>query len=336
MKLHFIYCFLFALCLVGCSKHGNLPEIPEIEEKAETLADCDTIYSTDELFIQDIDVKNGRIALMCVNDEPAFVFLNNECNKIEHTILNGAGPNDVLSGALMKSAVTGNDSCFIIADVTAGKILTVNPAPSYAVSASANKDIVYWGNLCYSDSMFIGHEYNSPELFTIAEPNGMRIHVPYYLSMSEDLMSDFGQKYDMIMRHNVALNREKDRILAFSCFFDAVAAYTADGKQIMTNRMSNDVSEECGLIKDDGTYWLQSNPYATEDNCYVKLTKVKNKNKTVSYLLKYNWDGDITKVYKMPKDVIGAFAIENEKLYCIVSDIQGKQECYYVVAYPLI
>lgn len=336
MKLYFTYFFLLALCLAGCSKQ-HLSNIPEIEDKAETLTDCDTIYSTDELFIQDIDVKNGRIALMCVNDERAFVFLNKECNEIEGTILHGAGPNDVLSGALMKSAVTRNDSCFIIADVTAGKILTVNPDSSYAVSTSANKDIIYLGDLCYSDSMFIGHENNSPELFTIAEPNGKRIHVPYYLSMSEDLMKDSEQNYDMIMRHKAALNREKDRILAFSFFFDAVAAYTTDGKQIMTNRMSNDVSEECRLVKDARSYWLHNNPYATEDNCYVKLTKVENKDKIASYLLKYNWDGDITKVYKLPEKVTGAFAIENDsKLYCIVSDIKGNQECYYVVAYPLI
>lgn len=333
IKLNFIYFFLLALCLYGCSKQ-NINNHLGIEEKAEILADCNTIYSTDELFIQDIDVKNGRIALKCVNDKLAFVFLNKECNKIENTILNGAGPNDVLSGALMKSAVTRNDSCFKIADVTAGKILTVNLDPSYAVSTSDNKDIIYLADLCYSDSMFIGH--NSPELFTIGEPNGKRIHVPYYLSMSDDLMKDFEQNYDMIMRHKVALNREKDRILAFSSFFDAVAAYTTDGKQIMTNRMSNDVSEECRLFKDAGTYWLHSNPYATEDNCYVKLTKVENKEKTNSYLLKYNWDGDISKVYKLPKDVTGAFAIENEKLYCIVSDTQGNREIYYVVAYPLI
>lgn len=332
MKFHFTY-FLIAICFAGCSKQ-NVNNPLEIEEKAEILADCDTIYSTDELYIQDIDVKNGRIALKCVNDKLAFVFLNKECNKIENTILNGAGPNDVLSGALMKSAVTRNDSCFKIADVTAGKILTVNLDPSYAVTTSDNKDIIYLADLCYSDSMFIGH--NSPELFTIGEPNGKRIHVPYYLSMSDDLMKDFEQNYDMIMRHKVALNREKDRILAFSSFFDAVAAYTTDGKQIMTNRMSNDVSEECRLFKDAGTYWLHSNPYATVDNCYVKLTKVENKEKTNSYLLKYNWDGDISKVYKLPKDVTGAYAIEHEKLYCIVSDTQGNREIYYVVAYPLI
>lgn len=332
MKFHFTY-FLIAICFAGCSKQ-NVNNPLEIEEKAEILADCDTIYSTDELYIQDIDVKNGRIALKCVNDKLAFVFLNKECNKIENTILNGAGPNDVLSGALMKSAVTRNDSCFKIADVTAGKILTVNLDPSYAVTTSDNKDIIYLADLCYSDSMFIGH--NSPELFTIGEPNGKRIHVPYYLSMSDDLMKDFEQNYDMIMRHKVALNREKDRILAFSSFFDAVAAYTTDGKQIMTNRMSNDVSEECRLFKDAGTYWLHSNPYATEDNCYVKLTKVENKEKTNSYLLKYNWDGDIKKVYQLPKNVTGAYAIEHEKLYCIVSDTQGNREIYYVVAYPLI
>lgn len=62
MKLHFTHCILLVLCLAGCSRQ-NVKNLPEIEENAEILADCDTIYSTDELFIQDIDVKNGRIAL---------------------------------------------------------------------------------------------------------------------------------------------------------------------------------------------------------------------------------------------------------------------------------
>ncbi|MDE6264910.1 MAG: hypothetical protein K2M11_07165 [Paramuribaculum sp.] len=335
MKKELTSLLLLAIVLFGC-KEQNISDLPSIVKSAETLADADTVYTTDEYFIQNIDIKNGRIALKNVNDKIDIIFLDKDCKGIEDTIMHGAGPLDLLEGSFMKTCVNDNDSNFVIYDASIGKILTAKYNPGFSTSYKENKDIIHVGELCIGDSLLVGHPVSSTGLFVITDVDGETIPVEYYLTMSNELKNELGPSFDMIMRHNLALNSRKDRILAFSYYFDAVAVYSTDGKLIRTNRESNDVTEECELIKNAGEYWLHSNPCATEDACYVKVTKVIDEKKTDSYLVKYSWNGDLLNAYKFPEDCSGAYAISaDSKLYCIVADIKGEEERYHVVSYPL-
>ncbi len=335
MKKSYLCLLVFTISLVGCEKQ-HVSTLSEIVTSAETITDGDTIYTTDEYFIQGIDVKQGRIALKSINDKVDIIFLNKDCSGVEDTIMHGSGPIDLVEGSFMKTCVTDNDSDFVIYDASIGKILTAKYNPGFSTSYKESKDIIHVGELCIGDSLLVGHPMSSPDLFIVTDINGATMPVEYYLTMSAELKNELGPSFDLIMRHSLALNPKKDRILAFSYYFDSMALYSTDGKQIRTNRESNDVTDECELIKNAGEYWLHSNPYATEEACYVKVTKVIDEKKTDSYLLKYNWDGDLLDAYKFPAECSGSYAISDDsKLYCIVSEVKGDEELYHVVSYPL-
>ena len=330
MKRLFLCFTLASFVLAGCKKQ-NVSKSSTLVESADSLVNSDTLYTTDELFIQNIDIKNGRIALQNINSNIAFIFLDKDCNSIEDSIIVGSGPNDVVSGRFIKTFVNSDNNSFVICDGSVGKILKVKSTPEIMVSPESNPGIIHLGEPAFGDSMFAGHKLESPYLFTISGINGGDTDVDYYLTMSDEIKKELSS-YDMIMRHSIAVNPNKNRILAFSFFFDAIAVYDTDGKLIRTNRNAYDVSEELGAIQNRGEYWSYCLPYATDVACYVKVIKYVDNKNTEMYLNKYDWDGEFIKSYSFPKNAVGGYAIGGDsELYCIVSDIEGTNEYYHVV-----
>lgn len=59
MKRLFLCFTLASFVLAGCKKQ-NVSRLSTLVESADSLVNSDTLYTTDELFIQNIDIKTAE------------------------------------------------------------------------------------------------------------------------------------------------------------------------------------------------------------------------------------------------------------------------------------
>ncbi len=334
MKFNIVSLIILLISLVGCSKQAQDKVVEE--DNIYNLADGDTIYSSNRFFIQDIDVKNNHVLLQTVGEQVAFALLKDNLSDIELIIYTGEGPDDIVSGRLMKTCADNSDTQFVIYDNSLGKIIKIPTTPQLSINSVVDHSIIENRSLCFNDTLMIGHKMGSPEQLFISTGNQNNVFCDYYLSMPEDVENKIGDKYEYLMSNCFAVNPAKDRLLSFSYFFDCVAAYSLDGQFISSNRDSNDISDEFKEIIDNGNYLSYCHPYASEEACYIKVIQYVNNMIDKQYIQKLNYDGQLLKTYRLPENASGGYAINNDsELYCIVSEIKGDDEIYHIVKYQL-
>lgn len=334
MKVEVALCLLLLWGSVGCTGPMG-SKGAEADYDACELAAGDTIYSSAEAFIQNVDVRGNRLLLQVVNERTAFVLLDRDNRGAELEISHGEGPDDVVSAKIMSTCVAAEDTCFNLYDNAVGKLIKIEVGGKARLYTVLNHNIVDVRSLCYNDTLMVGHRMMSPMQFFIAANAQIR-HGEYFLTLSQDLKRKLGAKYEYLMSNCFAINPAQNRLLSFSYFFDCVAAYSLAGKLIKANRTERDVSRESERIVNEGAYLSYTLPYATSEACYVKVIKYEQESISAQYLHKLNWDGELMRVYRLPPTAQGGYAVTNDgALYCIVSDMKGGNEMYHVIRYRL-
>lgn len=325
------------LIFTNCSKASQAPGTT-VRESYIVLNEADTIYSSDEHYITDLDVKRGYLLLQLINERDAFIVMKLDDSKKEilATIETGQGPYDIKFGTIMKTLGNSNDSVFFIKDGGIGKIINIE-VPSMTRANIMNPDILHMRGTSFNDSILVGHSLESPYQFSIKKGDCEVVNVDNYLFISDNLKNKFEAiNIDYLMSTCYVVNPDKNRILSFSYFFDNILAYDLDGNLLKSNRKDKDVSDEFNEIYKNGNYILHTLPFATEEECYIMAVEHTNNNAGERYLLKLNWDGDILKTYKLPENSIGSYAIVGgSTLYCILRDTTDDNETYHVVTYNL-
>jgi hypothetical protein len=324
---------LTAAALCGCGsveRNGSI----DFESEAMPLSAGDTIYSTREHYVQDVDVSHGRLLLQLVNEKVAFMLLDSCGGAAELTIAIGEGPDDVVSGKIMKTMA--GDDALTVCDNNVGKIFRIRTSPAASVAATEDHRIIECAGLCVNDSLIVGHQSGFAEQFRIIS-GGATTTCRRYLSLPDDVADKFGDKEEYVMSNCLAVNPVANRILSMSYFFDCVAVYDMGGRLLRTNRADADLTKEIGEIIDNGNYVSYCLPCAKSDACYVKVIKYAGNEPAARFLVKLNWDGEALATYQFPEKAIGGFAVDDAgRLYCIVAEVDsGGDEVYSIVRYTL-
>lgn len=331
MKLIKLYVGVFlVLSLIGCSANDKTTFAAQPESIA--LIEADTILSSLDLYPQNIDVKGSKMILRQVNTEDIYLLFDND--SMQMAIKHGQGPDDIQSGELMKTMVGANDSAFVVCDVMSGQIITITANPP-EVRKRPDEEIRLKSGLAVNDSLVIGHKFGTLAQFSIFNRNsGKKITIANPITMSDDLKEKLSDRYEYFTSTSIAVNPTKDRILTFSFFFDLIMSYTLSG-EMLEKKKTVDVTHEMTEIIETENYVSYCLPYATADACYVKQIDYTAGKAGVQHLLKLDWDGNILAKYNLPGNIVGGYAIDNDSLYCIVSDTSGTEETIYILRHKL-
>lgn len=324
------FSIVLVICLAGCSYPSGNSSSESVP--TDSLENGDTIYSSDTLFIQDIDIKGDHMLLQISDMHDAFAVVSRNDSGIVAGISRGEGPRDIISGKIMKTCAGGDKRGFVIYDSNIGKVLNISAAPDPSITARLIPEIVESRALCLADSFAAGHRMGAPEQFFINKGGSEPVKSEYFLTMSQEMQSKLGEKHEYVMSNCFTVNTAKDRLLSFNFFFDCAAVYSLDGKFIRSNRADEDVTAECSEIIDNGNYMSYCHPYATDDACYVKAIKYAGNEASSQYLHKFSWEGELLKSYRLPENVHGGYAVTADgELLCIVSEMRDNEEIYHII-----
>lgn len=318
------------LSLIGCSTNDNKTVATQPDTIA--LSEADTILSSLDLYPQNIDVKGSKMILRQVNTEDIYLLFDKDSMLM--AIKHGQGPDDIQSGELMKTMAGWTDSAFIVCDVMSGQIITITSNPPQ-VTKRPDEEIRLMSGLAVNDSLVIGHKNGTLSQFTIFNRNSSKtITVANPITMSDGLKEKLSNRYEYFTSTSIAVNPAKDRILTFSFFFDLMMSYTLSG-EMLEKKKTVDVTHEMTEIIETENYVSYCLPYATVNFCYVRQIEYTTGKAGVQHLLKLDWDGNILAKYTLPGNIVGGYAIDNNSLYCIVSDTSGTEETIHILRYKL-
>lgn len=327
---------ILSFCLAGCHSHRQ-QSLPATAP-AINLTDGDTIYSTKEHYILDIDVNGPSLLLKFRNEQTVFAVIDANSGNASMTITTGDGPDDVVDGKIMKTMARADNNAFVLYDNNVGRIFYIDAQqPGNTLLNHTDRNIIECSALCINDSITIGHQSGSDEQFYIWNKRQNKIiYVEHCISASQKLAQKLGAKYEYVRSTCLAANPARDRILSFSYFFDNIATYTLGGAQLKPDTMPEKADKEISDIIERGNYWSYCLPYATANACYVKSIRYENDEPVSLRMLKLNWDGELLQAYQLPQNMVGGYAIEHDTtLYCIIADLQQEDETYHVIKYPL-
>jgi hypothetical protein len=257
----------------------------------------------------------------------------------------GKASNEVISPKFITS-IDNND--MIIEDVNTKKILKII---ENNIDTSKIFDLEQY--IAYPIQIYPSGGINLSANFITGRMIGINSMFYIYNRNTEEITNcDF---YPVINSHHdidmsnlcapcLALNEQKNRIVAGMYFFDMFHLYDLTGKRLksfcftenfMRHFSSNEPYQE---LREHG-YSGIVRIFASDDYCYLlRITKKASADKSDIMIVQINWDGDMIATYQLDNDVLaGTFFVDEltNKLY-MIRIIEGEDnEIYAVTSYLL-
>jgi hypothetical protein len=340
MKKIAICLFLFSL-IVSCKNKET--EFTYIDlSQISILNSSDVLYSFDDKYPVGVSIRDSFAYIIQIKSDTGILVLDMNAKQIIHRLGNiGHGPDDIIRVDFMPS-IENNDVLledgsvkkFLKIDFDSGKkIFTLKKYMDYPdiISPSGETNI--------SKNFIAGRKVGKGKMFYIYNRNtNSMIEVDYY-PVIKNLIHD----PNYIYAPTIALNEEKNRIMAGMYLFDMFHLYDLEGKRIQafcfsenciprfdSNDMMQDIQKcNAGLIRS----------FPTNDYCYfLRITGNRLTDETENMLLRVDWDGKLINAYKIQDNIEGQFYIneKEKKMYIVRNAVKSLQnDIYEIVSYKL-
>ena len=312
------------------------------------------IREFDDKLLASIEIIDSLAVIMQRRSDTAMIVLNVNSGEIIAKIgVVGHGPNDMISPDFISNHDKNNDGYLYFEDVNSKKIFKINFRSGNSYNVENHLDypqaIFPSSNLNYSQNIFVGRKI---------ETIGEKMFYIYYLDTDAIVeinyfprIVNFTKNRNYYYAPNLALNADKNSIIAGMHFFDIVQLYDLSGNLKKVIHFSENsipkVNSEQQILDLSNGYKGTNRIYSTNNYCYLKRIEVNPlftdhgvEENVKNSIIKMDWDGNVIKSYQIKDQLVGGFCVEEEtkKLYAIrhrLGDGDNLNEYYDVVCYNL-
>jgi hypothetical protein len=310
--------------------------------KASILSNPDVLFDFDDKYPVSVYVKDSFAYIIQIKSDTCIMVLDICTKQIVYSLGNvGHGPDDIIRPDFIASI---NHPDILLEDGNVKKFLKIDMDRDRK-TFSLKKFIEYpdqiypSGEINFSKNFIAGRKVGKGNMFYIYNKNrDSMVDVDYY-----PVIKDLKHDPDYIYAPTIALNEDRNRIVAGMYLFDMFHLYDLTGKRIETFCFS----ENCipRLDSDDLMRDIQKckagiiRTFPTNDYCYLlRITGDRIAGLTENMLLQITWDGELINAYKIQEEIEGQFFINEDerKMYAIRHVINSDEnEIYGIVSYPL-
>ena len=334
--------FLFLFCFIFSCKNIDQNDFVHVDLSGViNLEAPDVIYSFDDKYPTDISIRDSIAYIVQIKSDYCLMALNlNTRQVIQSFGISGHGPNDIIFPLFISSIdheevllQDGFSKQFNVVDFNKQtEKYVVNKYMDYSnkifrsSETNISKNLIS-GRKSGAGKMFYVYGINTDEL----------IEIDFYPEI-KDLNPNIDLNY--LYAPSIAMNEERNRILAGMYFFDMFHVYDLSGKRIKTCCFSKNFSpstyrdvtteniiQKCseGLVR----------VFPTRDYCYFLRS---SREYVDNMLIQVNWDGELMNIYHTSDEIEGQFYIdEKEKKMYIIRHrlLSAIEEVFEVVSYLL-
>lgn len=322
------------ICYQSC-KTRNVDEILSIKES--NLLEGKQIENVKNLCYNGI-IANDNILLIsdwCSDsllfsayDAHSFKHLGNFCHK-------GNGPNEFLSPFFTRNIISSNSKLeFSIYDLNRRKYA------EYAITkkklSSQNKlkphlfvdmpeSIFPCMNLTKTNKYYLAKNIqNSDELFYIFNRTTNSRKIVHYNPITKSKVDNKEWK-NLISTNTLIANEQKSRIVCCLKYYNRILIYNYDGKLLKELQLGKSTAPMPGknffnISENSLIYSLDA--YATDKYFYIlwgghSKKSYRTNQAYYSYVICFNWDGDLIDSFKLPRSILIAINKSNTTMYSI-------------------
>jgi hypothetical protein len=310
--------------------------------EAFTLNSPEIYFGFDDKHPVSIHVKDSLAYILQIQSDTCLIVLDLNKKEIIRSVGNvGYGPNDIIRPDFVASI---NNPDVLLEDGSVKKFLKID-ADKYKKTFSLEKYIEYpkpifpSGETNFSKNFIAGRKVGKGKMFYIYDRNTASMTEIEYYPAIKDLKHD----PNYIYAPTIALNENRNRIVAGMYLFDMFHLYDLTGKRIETFCFSENCIPD--LSSKDLMRDLQNcragiiRTFPTSDYCYLlRITGNRLADRTENMLLKINWDGQLIRAYKIQDHIEGGFFVNEDerKMYAIRHIVNSDpSEIYEIVSYPI-
>jgi hypothetical protein len=339
MKKITIYLFLLTL-IVSCK--NNNAEFAYIDlTQVSTLNSPDVLYDFDDKYPVSISIRDSCAYIIQIKSDTCIAVLDMKAKQIIYHLGNvGYGPDDIIRVDFI-SSIENRD--VLLEDGSVKKILKIdfdNHKKIFTLKKYMNyPDIIFpSGETNISKNFIAGRKVGKGKMFYIYKRNtNLMTEIDYY-----PVIKNLKHDLNYIYAPTIALNEEKNRIIAGMYFFDIFHLYNLEGKRIQTFCFSKKCIPD--FDSDDLMQDIQKcnagiiRSFPTNDYCYFLRITGNRLDKTENMLVQVDWDGKLINVYKIQDNIEGQFYIDEKerKMYTIRDSVKSLHiDIYEIVSYKL-
>jgi hypothetical protein len=329
--------------IVSCTTYNDNNFIQLDLSNNKELHSPEILFRFDDKYPVSISVKDSLIYIIQREAEKRIMVMDINSKQIVYSLGNaGHGPDDVLTPLFINSL---KEHSVLLEDVSLKKFLTIE-------TDSAAKIYVLQKYIDYPVLIFPSGETNISENYIVGRRVGTGKMLYIYNRKTQVITDvDFFPVQQRFMQHDpnyvyapsIAINEDKNRIIAGMYLFDIFHVYDFNGNRINTFCFSDDCIphfdydnlmqnvEECkyGLIRS----------FATDNYCYFMRIENDNITKTQKQMIiQLNWEGELVNAYSLTDEIEGQFYVSEKenKIYTIRHIVESeKYEIYEIVSYLL-
>jgi hypothetical protein len=328
--------------MVSCKKEGE--EFTRLDlSETSILNISEHFFEFDDKHPVSIHVKDSFAFILQVQSDTCVIVLNlNTKQVIQYLGAVGFGPGDLIRPDFITSV---DNPDVLIEDGNLKKMWKIEADKKqnnfvFNKFADYPEKIFPSGENNVSENFIVGRKVGRGKMFYVYNRNTDSIIDIDFFPVIKDLKHDPNYIYAPAL----ALNEEKNRIVAGMYFFDMFHLYDLNGKRIRTFCFSENPVPT--LNSGDMTSDLENcrariiRAFPTENYCFLLriVQQSPADDITENTLIQIDWDGNLINTFHVKDAMEGWFyIIENErKMYAIRHVIKGDEdEIYEIVSYEL-
>lgn len=332
-----ILLFLFIsilICFQSC-KTSSVDEIHSIKESK--LLEGKNIDNIKNLCYNGI-IANDSILLIndwCSDsvlfsayDAHSFKHLGNFCHK-------GVGPNEFLSPFFTRNIISSNSQLeFSIYDLNRKKYAEYAITKKKLSDKNKLKPLLFVDspesifpcmNLTRTDKYYIAQNIqNNNELFSVFNKKTNSKIIIDYKPITKNKVDD-NQWKNLISTNTLIANEQKSKIVCCLKYYNRILIYNYDGELLKELQLGESIDPVPGknyFNVSENSFIYSLDAYATDQYFYVLWGGLSKKSYNTnqahhSYVLCFNWDGDLVNSFKLPRSILIAINQSNTTLFSV-------------------
>lgn len=328
--------------IVACTAPEDKFIYLDLNNNNKELHSPEILFRFDDKYPVSVHIKDSVAYIIQRAAEKLIMVLDIPSKQIVYSLgHSGHASGDVLTPLFVNAL---NTSCVLLEDGSLKKFLTIE-------IDSITKQYVLKKYIEYPDLIFPSGETNISENKIVGRRVGSGKMLYIYDRKTQEMIDvDFYPVKQSLMKHDpnyvyapsIAINEQKNRIIAGMYLFDMFHLYDFNGNRINTfcfsddcipsfaydNLMQNVEACKYGLIRS----------FVTDNYCYFMRIEKKDKAIEKQMIIQLNWDGELINVYTVKDEIEGKFYVSEKenKLYTIRHIVESeKDEFYEIVSYKL-
>lgn len=311
-----------------------------------TLTNPETHFAFNDKHPVSIKIKDSLAYIIQIQADMAIIILDLKTKKIINNLGQiGYGPDDLLNPNFILT-IQNNISDIILEESNLKKIVKIE-------KSEVQEEFRLKEYIEYPNSLYISSEMNMSKNYIAGRKVGMGEEKMFYIYNRNDESLITIDNYPRIGGSTsdpnytfapcIALNEEKDRVIAGMYFFDMFHLYDLSGKKINTFCFSEDCIPKVDKINKKldlrNGYSGIVRVYPTTDYCYlIRISTYPEMENITSMLIQIDWNGHMVNSYIVPDDISGQFYIDerSNKFYTIRNFIDSEgNDIFDIVSYKL-